>query len=129
MSADPLNQLLAGQAAKLVHESFTGVEGQWWWERRIGGGIAICQTLDPEAMAKELSESSGKPPSEVKRVVSRELGLDDFDPLTLTFEVSGDLTGDEAAKVFEARSDTPRGIAAGVYRRVEAALGGGMRDS
>ncbi|MBA2374542.1 MAG: hypothetical protein M3494_10555 [Actinomycetota bacterium] len=122
MAPDPLNQLLAGQAAKLVHENFAGVAGQWWWERRIGGGIAICQTLDPEEMSREISETSGKPAAEVKDAIVRELGLDDFDPITLTFEVSGNLTADEAAKVFEARSSTPRGIASGAYREVEAAL-------
>lgn len=123
MSPDPLNQLLAGQAAKLVHENFTNVSGQWWWERRIGGGIAICQTLDPEEMSREISDASGKPTSEVKSAIVRELGLDDFDPITLTFEVPGDLTAEEAADVFEARSSTSRGIASGAYREVEAALG------
>lgn len=122
MSTDPLNQLLAGQAAKLVHENFMGVDGQWWWERRIGGGVAICQTLDPEKMAKELSESSGKPQPEVREAMIRSLGLEDFDPITLTFEVAGDLTSDEAARVFEARSSTPRGIASNIYREVEQAL-------
>ncbi len=119
---DPLNQLLAGQAAKLVHENFTDVDGQWWWERRIGGGIAICQTLDPEAMAKSISESSGRPLPEVREAMIRSLGLEDFDPLTLTFEVPGDITSDEAAKVFEERSASPRGIASNIYREVEAAL-------
>jgi hypothetical protein len=122
MAPDPLNQLLAGQAAKLVHESFTGVDGQWWWERRIGGGIAICQTFDPKKMANELSEGSGKTPSEVEETVVRELGLEDLDPITLTFEVPGDSTTDEAARILEARSATPRGIAEGVYHEVEAAL-------
>lgn len=122
MPHDPLNQLLAGQAARLVHGSFTGVGAEWWWERRIGGGIAICQTLDPEAMAKELSETSGKPPAEVREAVIRTLGLEDFDPLTLTFEIPGSLTSDEAARVFAERSSTPRGIASNIYREVEAAL-------
>lgn len=122
MPSDPLNQLLAGQAAEIVHGSFTGVDAQWWWERRIGGGIAICQTLDPEEMARGLSENFGKPVPEVKGAMVRELGLEDFDPLTLTFEVSGNLTADEAAAVFAERSSTPRGIAAGVYREVEGAL-------
>ncbi len=125
---DPLNQLLAGQAAKLVHESFTGVDAEWWWERRIGGGIAICQTLAPEAMANELSETSGKPQPEVRATMVRELGLEDFDPLTLTFEVPGDITSDEAARVFAERSSTPRGIASNVYREVEAALADYKRD-
>lgn len=125
MPPDPLNQLLAGQAAKLVHENFTDVEETWWWERRIGGGIAICQTLDPEKMANELSEKYGRSPPEVKEVIVHELGLDDLDPITLTFEVPGDLTEEEAARIFEGRSASPKGIASGVYREVEAALGDG----
>lgn len=121
MTPDPLNQLLAGQAARLVHENFTSVTETWWWERRIGGGIAICQTLDPEGMANEVSEITGHSLSETKKLVARELGLDDFAPITLTFEVPGDITDEEAAKVFNARSSTRRGIAEGVFRTLEAA--------
>src|SRR5829696_6209310 len=35
---EPLNQLLADSAYALVHESFTSVAANWWWERRMGGG-------------------------------------------------------------------------------------------
>ena len=47
-----LSQLLADAATALVRESFTGVGAEWWWERRLGGGIVVCQELarghDPE---------------------------------------------------------------------------------
>jgi hypothetical protein len=122
MTPDPLNQLLAGQAARLVHENFTGVEETWWWERRIGGGIAICQTLDPAKVASELSESSGIPTEVVREVVVGELGVEDFEEITLTFEVPGDISEEEAARTFGERSASPRGIAANVYREIEAAL-------
>lgn len=121
--SEPLNQLLADSAARIVHESFTGVEAEWWWERRIGGGVAVCQTLDPEEMANKLSRSSGKPLSEVREVVARELGLEDFEPLTLTFEVSGDASAETASRILAQRSSAPEGIAAGPYREVEKALG------
>jgi hypothetical protein len=42
-----LNQLLADTATALVQENFTGVRAPWWWERRMGGGIEVCQELDP----------------------------------------------------------------------------------
>jgi len=25
-----------------VRENFTGVRAEWWWERRMGGGIEVC---------------------------------------------------------------------------------------
>ena len=43
------NQFLADSATALVRESFTGVGAPWWWERRVGGGIEVCQEFDPEA--------------------------------------------------------------------------------
>ena len=49
-----LNQLLADSATALVNESFTGVSAPWWWERRIGGGIEVCQELDPGSMGREI---------------------------------------------------------------------------
>jgi hypothetical protein len=58
-----LNQLLADTATTLVQENFTGVHAPWWWERRIGGGIEVCQELDPETMSHEISEKTDHKPS------------------------------------------------------------------
>ncbi|MGH3088559.1 MAG: hypothetical protein ACRDSJ_14720, partial [Rubrobacteraceae bacterium] len=115
--SEPLKGLLADRAAQLVHESFTGVEAEWWWERRIGGGIAVCQTLDPEAMSEKISGNSESSVSEIRATIEQELGLEDFEPITLTFEVSGDASIEEAEEMLANRSRTPEGIAAGLYQR------------
>jgi hypothetical protein len=119
-----LNQFLAERADALVRENFTGVRAPWWWERRMGGGIEVCQELDPEAMSREISERTGRDVSEVRRVVEGELGLDDMEPVVLTFEIPGDTEADTAAEMLAERSSEPEGIAAGLYRRVEEALRG-----
>jgi len=117
-----LKELLADSATTLVRESFTGVNAPWWWERRISGGIEVCQELDPERMAREVSESTGREVVEVRRVVAEELGLEDRDPVVLTFEIPGEATTREVARLLAERSSEPEGLAAGLYRRVEAAL-------
>src|SRR5215210_8354480 len=117
-----LNQLLADSATALVHESFTGVGAPWWWERRMGGGIEVCQELDPEAMSREISERTGKDVAEVRRVVEEELGLDDTEPVVLTFEIAGGDNEEQAAQLLAERSSEPEGLAAGIYRRVEEVL-------
>ena len=117
-----LNQFLAERADALVRENFTGVRAPWWWERRMGGGIEVCQELDPEAMSREISERTGRDVSEVRRVVEGQLGLDDMEPVVLTFEIPGDTEADTAAEMLAERSSEPEGIAAGLYRRVEEAL-------
>lgn len=114
-----LNQLLAADALQLVNGNFTGVRARWWWERRIGGGIEVCQELDPRTMAQEISTATGREASEVRRVIGGDLGLEDDEPVVLTFEVAGDATTDEAARLLRERSSDPRGLAAGLYRRVE----------
>ncbi len=119
-----LNQFLADKATVLVRENFTGVRAEWWWERRLGGGIAVCQELDPVAMAREISERTGRETREVERVAQEELGLEDLEPVVLTFEIPGDTAAAEAAKMLAERSATPEGLAAGLYRRVEAAVRG-----
>jgi hypothetical protein len=116
-----LNQLLADQATILVRENFTGVLAEWWWERRLGGGIAICQELDPKVLACEISERTGRETREVERAAEEELGLEDLEPVVLTFEISGDATAAEAARTLAERSATPEGLATGVYQRVEEA--------
>lgn len=122
---EQLNELLAEGAARLVHESFAGVvRAEWWWERRLGGGIAVCQELDPEAMAREVARKTGRPEEETRRAVEEELGLEDFEPVVLTFEVGGDATTEDAARLLRERSAAPEGLAANVYRRVEEKLVG-----
>ncbi len=117
-----LNQLLADKAAMLVQENFTGVHADWWWERRLGGGIAVCQELDPRAMAREISERTGREPREVELVTEEELGLEDLEPIVLTFEIRGDTTAADAARMLTERSATPEGLAASLYRQVEKAF-------
>jgi len=117
-----LNQLLADKAAMLVQENFTGVRADWWWERRLGGGIAVCQELDPRAMVREISERTGREPREVELVTEEELGLEDLEPVVLTFEIGGDTTVADAARTLVERSATPEGLAASLYRQVEKAF-------
>ena len=119
-----LNQFLADKAAALVRESFTGVGASWWWERRLGGGIEVCQELDPEVMSREISEKTDRDVAEVLRVVERELGVEAAEPVVLTFEISGDTEAGVAAELLAERSSEPQGLAAGLYRRIEEALRG-----
>ncbi len=120
-----LDQLLADKATVLVQENFTGVASEWWWERRMGGGIAVCQELHPEAVAREVSSRTGRDTNEVERILEEELGLEDAEPVVLTFELPGDATVAEAANILAERSNTPEGLAANLYRRVEEALSKG----
>jgi hypothetical protein len=124
--SEQLNQFLAERANALVRENYTGVQAEWWWERRMGGGIEVCQELDPEAMSREISERKGKDLAEVRRGVEEELGLEDMQPVVLTFEISGDATAEEAAKMLAERSSAPEGLAAGIYQRVEEAVEAGL---
>jgi hypothetical protein len=117
-----LNQFLADQATMLVQENFTGVSARWWWERRLGGGIAVCQELDPAAMAREISSKTGHDVHEVQRMVEEALDLEALEPVVLTFEIAGDATAAEAARMLAERSETPEGLAAGLYRRLETAI-------
>ncbi len=120
--SEPLHTLMADPMMALVHDNFTGVEARWWWERRMSGGIEVCQELDPEAMSREIAAKTGKDESEVRRIIEEELGLEDVEPIVLTFEIAGDATTEQAARMLQERSSEPEGIAAGLYRRVEAAL-------
>jgi hypothetical protein len=117
-----LNQFLAERADELVRENFTGVEAEWWWERRLGGGIEVCQELDPEAMSREISRRTGREITEVRRVVQEELGLDETEPVVLTFEIAGETEAETAAGMLAERSSNPEGLASGLYRRIEGAL-------
>src|SRR5919199_2695528 len=118
-----LNQFLAERAEALVRESFTGVRATWWWERRIGGGIEVCQELDPETMSREISEKTGRDVSEVRRIVQEELGLEDMESVVLTFEIQGDTEAGAAAAMLAERSSSPGGLASGLYSAVEGSLG------
>ena len=116
-----LSQLLADPATALVQESFTGVDAQWWWERRLDGGIAVCKELDPRALIHAVAEECGRPFPEVEKIALQELGLEDLDPVVLTFELPGTTETRDAARSLEARSRTPEGIAEKLYRRIEEA--------
>jgi hypothetical protein len=117
-----LNQLLADSATALVRESFTGVDAVWWWERRLGGGIVVCQELDPAAMSSEVSSRTGRGAGEVRNVIEEEFGLEEGEPVVLTFELPGDTPTPEVAKMLAERSATPEGLAANLYREVEEAV-------
>ncbi len=107
-----------------MRENFDGVKADWWWERRLGGGIEVCQELDPEEMGREISRKTGRDIARVRRVVQEEFGLDNTDPVLLTFEIAGDTEAGTAAGMLVERSSEPQGLAAGLYRRVEEALRG-----
>jgi hypothetical protein len=114
-----LQGLLADSATALVHESFTGVSAPWWWERRLGGGIEVCQEFDPEVASREISAKTGRDVSEVRRVIAEELGLEDSEPVVLTFEVAGETETRRVAEMLAERSSEPEGLASGLYRRIE----------
>ena len=89
----------------------------------MGGGIEVCQELDPEAMSRKVSERTGKDAEQIWRVIEEELGLEGMEPVVLTFEISGEATAEEAAKMLAERSSEPEGLAAGLYRRIEETVG------
>jgi hypothetical protein len=123
-----LKALLADSATALVRENFTDVSAPWWWERRLGGGIEICQEFDPEAVSREISAKTGREVSEVRQVITEELGLDDAEPVILTFEISGETETRRVAEMLAERSSEPEGLAAGLYYRVEEAVKTNPRD-
>src|SRR3712207_4113518 len=94
-----LHQLLADSATALVQESFTDVSAPWWWERRLGGGIEVCQEFDPEAASLEISAKTGREVSEVRRAIAEELGVEDAEPVVLTFEVAGEMEKGQVARM------------------------------
>ena len=120
---EQLKELLADAATSLVNEGFTGVNATWWWERRVGGGIEICQEFDPEAASREISAKTGQEVAEVRRTIMEELGLEDADPVVLTFEISGETETGRVAAMLAARSTEQEGLASGLYRRIEEVLG------
>ena len=120
--AEKLNELLADKATLLVRENFTGVRGEWWWERRMGGGVEVCQELDPQEMASDLAQKTDQEVPTVRRTIAEELGLEDDEPVVLTFEIGGEVTVADAARMLSERSSTPEGLAAGLYRQVEEAV-------
>jgi hypothetical protein len=107
-----------------VHEGFTGVRAPWWWERRLGGGIEICQEFDPEAVSHEISAKTGREVSEVRQIIAEELGLEDAEPVVLTFEIAGENETRRVVELLAERSTEPEGLASGLYRRIEEIVGG-----
>ncbi len=120
-----LNEFLADKATMLVEENFTGIRAEWWWERRLGGGIAVCQVLDPLAMSREISARTESSQPEVQRKVGEELGLEDLEPVVLTFEMPGETSAPVAARMLQDRSSTPEGLATGLYRQIEESIRAG----
>lgn len=123
--SEQINEYLADQATLLVRESFTGVRAEWWWERRISGGIEICQELDSTRAGRELSQETGISQQRATQAVLAELGLDEAgepETVVLTFEVPGEATAEEASRLLSERSAAPEGLAAPLYERVRAAL-------
>ena len=119
-----LSQLLAEPATALVEEGFAGVDAEWWWERRLDGGIVVCQELDPSVPIRMIAEKTGRPAPEVRETAVRELGLEDLDPVVLTFELPGTTETRDAFLTLQERSRTPEGLAEGLHRRIEEALAG-----
>jgi hypothetical protein len=117
-----LKELLADSATALVNESFTGVNATWWWERRVGGGIEICQEFDPEAASREISAKTGQDVSRVRLAIAVELGLDSAEPVVLTFEIAGETETGEAARMLAERSAELEGLASDIYRRIEGIM-------
>lgn len=117
-----LNEYLADQATLLVRESFTGVRAEWWWERRMGGGVEVCQELDPLRAGRELADESGVSRERATEAVLAELGVEEAETVVLTFEVPGDVTADEASRLLSERSATPEGLASGLYDRARGRL-------
>jgi hypothetical protein len=120
---EQLKELLADGATALVNEGFTGVNATWWWERRVGGGIEICQEFDPEAASREISARTGHEIAEVRRTIMEELGLEDNEPVVLTFEISGETETIRVAQMLAARSAEAEGLASGIYQRIAEVLG------
>jgi hypothetical protein len=54
--------------------------------------------------------------------MTEELGLEDADPVVLTFEVSGETDTIQVARMLAARSAKAEGLASGIYRRIEEVL-------
>lgn len=113
-----VEQLLTDKIGALVDENFTGVDAEWWWERRVDGGVAICQEFDPERMVAEIAVAFKREAREVRETAVRILGLEDFDPVVLTFDVGRDMTVDEAAEVLAQRSRVAEGLAENIYRQL-----------
>lgn len=117
-----VEQLLTDKIGALVDENFTGVDAEWWWERRIDGGVAICQEFDPERMIAEMAVVFKREASEVREMAVRTLGLEDFDPVVLTFNVGRDTIVDEAAEILAQRSRVAEGLAEKIYRQLAETL-------
>lgn len=117
-----LDGLFADAAASLVEKNFSGVDAEWWWERRPDGGIAVCQTLEPEAMIQEMAGAFGVEETEVRRVAIRTLGLEGFEPVELVYELGGNESVERMAEELARRSATRAGLAAGIYHELAGAL-------
>ena len=120
----PLNRILADEMDDLVAENFTGVEAEWWWERRMDGGVEICQEFDPSTMIAEMAEASGRDVRDVQRAAIASLGLENLEPIVLTYEIPWNTTTEEAAESLAYRSSTANGLADNIYRHLARSLRG-----
>lgn len=117
-----LNQLLADEMDTLVRDNFSGADATWWWERRMDGGVSICQELDPAALTAEMAEVFGLNKDEVNRIAVRTLGLENFDPVVLVYELSGYTPTEQAVSALSERVCTAAGLAEGTYLQLAAAI-------
>ena len=60
----------------------------------------------------------------VQALVEEEVGLEDLEPVVLTFEISGETSAAEAARMLQDRSSTPEGLASGLYLQIDKAICG-----
>ncbi len=117
-----IEQLLTDRIGDLVEENFTGVEAEWWWERRMDGGVSICQELAPEKMVAEVAAALDRDVWETRRTAVTALGLEDFEPVILTFDLPRSATVDEAASILAERSRAAEGLAEKIYRGLAETL-------
>lgn len=122
LSGKLLNALLADDMREVVEGNFAGVDAGWWWERRLDGGVVVCQELDPEEMVREVGTALGRGIEESRRIAVARLGLEDLDSVVLTYEIPGDVAVEEAARRLGERSVTPAGLAEKIYRQLADAL-------
>lgn len=117
-----LDQLLADDMYALVEDNFSGVDAKWWWERRMEGGVTICQEIDPEVLTREMAQVFDLNEDEVRRIAVRALGLEGFDPVVLVYELPGYTPENRAADTLAERSSTSAGLGASIYYELAGAI-------
>ena len=72
-----------------------------------------------------ITVKNGSPISGLRRIISHRLGLENDDPVVLTFEIGGETAVADASRLLSERSASPEGLAAALYREIEAACSPG----